>query len=145
MEPPVSKTRQIIMTEVPDRTESPQIASRRYPSGLVPGAAQHFPGQCPGHLALINHRNAVHQHVSHALRELIWIVERGQIENGRRVEDDDVSAHSRTQQAPAFQPKALRGERRELANSILERQFVLFAHVLAQNPRKRSIRSRMRM
>src|SRR5712664_58151 len=75
-------------------------------SGHVTGAAKHLAGQRAGHLAMVDDRHTVYEYELHSLRQLIGILESGDVVNFRGIEDDDVCAHSRFQDTAVHEAHA---------------------------------------
>ena len=96
------------------------------------------------HRSVGQHATAVDEDVCDARRVVLRILERGDVANRRGVEDRDVGLQSRAQHAAVIQVHARRRLRRHLADGFLERQQMLVAHVVTQNPRKRSPCARVR-
>jgi len=60
----------------------------------VSGASQDFAGEGPGHCAFCDDGSSVHKHVVHSLRELVRLLEGGEVANRCGIEDDDVGPHA---------------------------------------------------
>ena len=96
-------------------------------------------------LAAIEHDRPVDDHVLDAGGVLVRLLERGVIDDTRRVEDRDVGPQAGTQQA-AIELADLGGvRRRHLAHGLLEPEHPGLAHVAAEHARKRAVVARMRM
>src|SRR6266478_3522515 len=98
--------------------------------GHVTRAAKNSSGQRAGHFGLIDDWHAVDEDVFHSLRQLVGILEGGDVMNGCRIEDDDVGAQARLQNATVRQAHALRRQRGEFADSVFEGELVFFADYL---------------
>ena len=112
-------------------------------SRSVAGAAKDFSGAGSRHFALVDHGNAVDQHIVHSLRKLIGIVEGGEIADRSGIENRDIRPHAHAQKAAALDAQALRRKRGEFADGVFKRELVLFADVFAENARESSVSSRM--
>ena len=99
----------------------------------------------PGHLSVLDHRDSIHQHILHALGQLVRIVESRNIMHRLRIEHHHIGPHSLLQHAAIGKPHALSRQRRKLADRVFQRQLCFFAHIFAQNARKRPVRAGMRV
>src|SRR5213593_2857520 len=92
-----------------------------------------------GELAVPQYHLSVHQHVLDAERGLMRLLERGAIDDRRRIENGDVCIHARTHEAAIDETDALSGERRHLAHRKLEGHEFFIAHVAAQDAGERTV------
>ena len=76
---------------------------------------------------------------------MIGIVERRDIADRRRIEDRHIGDHAGPQNAAIGEADACGGTRRHFSYRVLERQQMLVAHVLAENPGERSPAARVRL
>src|SRR5258708_20057758 len=102
-------------------------------SGHIPGDAENFSRERAGHFALVDDGDAIDQHVGHPLRELIGIVESGEVANGCRIEDYDIGPHACAEESTAFEAETLGGKRGKLADGVFQSELVLFAPVFAKD------------
>src|SRR5207249_10511304 len=103
-------------------------------------SAQDLTGQRVRHFSARDHRHAVHEHVFHPRRKLMRVLERREILDLFRIEDDDVRPEAGLEHAAVGEAHARGGQRRELANRVLERERVLLADVLPQDAGERPVR-----
>lgn len=89
--------------------------------------------------------HAVHEHVVHSNRELVRIRERRLVGDLVGIEDNNVCPHALLEHTAIAQTHALRRQRGELADRILQGEQMLLADELAKDSRKRPVRPRMRM
>src|SRR5438034_11748502 len=76
---------------------------------------------------------------------MFGIVEGRDIANRYRIEDGDIRDHSRPENAAVIQVNARGRLRCHLADRFFKREEVLLSNVLAENPRKRTPRARVRL
>ena len=94
---------------------------------------------------MINDRYAVDQYVLHALRQAVGGLVGRRVADGCRIEDHEVGPHPPLEHAAIREAHALSGQRGEFAHRVLECELVLLPHVLAQDPRKSAVGTRMRV
>src|SRR5579862_4470151 len=86
---------------------------------------------------------AVDQDVLHSLRQLIGLLESCNVTDRRGIEDHDVGPHAALEHSSINQAHTLGGQSAELADRLLQTEYVLLAHVLAEDPRERAVGTRM--
>src|SRR5262245_24882293 len=104
---------------------------------------QSAPGLRPRVLTVLQDLDAVDEHVLHADRILVWLLEGGPIRDGRGVEHDDVREHAVPEQPAPVEPEVGRGQPAQPPHRVLQRDDLLLAHVLAQEPREVAVGARM--
>src|SRR5256885_11469968 len=113
--------------------------------GHVAGAAEHFAGQRARHFAMVDNGHAVDEYVFHSLRQLVGILEGGEVMNFCRIEYDHVGPQTGLQHAAVRQAHALGGQCSEFADSVFEGELAFFTNVLVENARERAVSAWMRM
>src|SRR2546430_2420627 len=98
----------------------------------VTGAAEHFAGQRSGHFAMVDDGHRVDEHVFHSLRQLVGIVEGGDVVHFSRIEYDDVGAQARLQDATVRQAHALSRQCGEFADSVFEGELMFFTNEIGR-------------
>src|SRR5688572_26855511 len=99
-------------------------------------------------LRIPNYENTVDQHMSEAFGILLWILERGAVNDARRIKDGDIRvgadfdpplpAHHRHSRF-----ETLRRHNCHLAKRVHQRERFLFAHIAAEHARVRPRAARM--
>src|SRR5713101_5521759 len=96
-----------------------------------------------GQLPVIDHGHAVDHDVAEPLAVLVGLFESRPVTYGLRVEDGQIRGKPRLDETAVLQPRGLRSERGHLADRLLEAQELLFANVMAEDPRGRPPASRV--
>src|SRR5439155_1027357 len=122
-------TRSQVLTHITGARNSRRIA----------GAAEHFPWKSAGHHGLVDDWHAVHEHIIHPLRQLVGIFESRDVVNRCRIEDDDVRAHSRLQDATVREAHALRRQGSEFADSFFQGELVFLADIFPKDAWERAV------
>src|SRR5579862_2207166 len=119
--------------------------SFRYSISLVTRPSQSHAGPLPCMIPPVDYDAPVHQNVVDPRGILLRTRKCSCVGDPIGIENDNVSPVSLPQQPTIFQPEPLRGKRSHPPHRILQRQHLLIAHVVPQDPRKRSKVSRMGM
>ena len=96
-------------------------------------------------LAVAQHLHAIDEHVAHAGRVLVRLLERGVILDRRRIEDHDVRQHALGEPPAVLDAEVLGGQRGQSADAFFERDELLIAHVPPQQSREVAVGARMRV
>src|SRR5205085_7466230 len=99
-------------------------------SRFIAGSMQYLPRQGIGHLAPLNYRHAVDQHILHPLRQLIGAFKGGSVMDRCRIEDHDIGPHPLLQYAAIGQPRS------EEHTSELQSQSNLVCRLLLEKKKK---------
>ena len=102
--------------------------------GESPSGAQHAAGRIAGVGATIDDRTTADDDVLHAGREPVRIVERRAVRDGGGVECNQIRPRTRSDDAEVLAPQSGSGQRRHLADRLLEREHPQLAHVAAEHP-----------
>ena len=111
----------------------------------VPAPRRTLPGRAPVILPSAMTGTPFTSTYSIALRELVRLLEGGEVANGCGIEDDDVGPHALFEDAAIGEAHALSGQGAELADGILQSERVLLADILAQDAREGAVGARVRM
>src|SRR5438128_9488547 len=96
-------------------------------------------------LAILDDLYAVNENVFHANGVLMRLVERRVIGDRRLIEHDHVREHSLFKKTAMIEAEIGGGQPAQSANRFLKRNYFFVAHVLAEEPRKISVRARVRV
>src|SRR5581483_67389 len=111
---------------------------------LPPRTADDAACRGAGVIAVLEHLRAVDPDVADADRILMGFVVCRAIRDRVRVEDDDVGELACGKAPTIFDLQRVGRQRRQLSNRFFERDDVLVAHVLAEQPREVAVRARVR-
>src|SRR5207248_7438036 len=94
--------------------------------------------------AVIEHDLPVDDDRTDSDRVLKWFREGGAVGHGRRIEDHQIGGEAVSDQASIGEVKLPRRQTGHFVDGLLERDHVLFAHVLAEDAREGAEVARMR-
>ena len=92
---------------------------------------QRFTWFCAGMFSVFKDLSAVDENVLHPDRVLVGILERRAVGDRRRIEYHNVREHSRFEKTAMVQTQIGRGQSCQSPDGFLERNHLIFTHVLA--------------
>ena len=103
-------------------------------SGPVSGPTHDHAGLGTRVFASTNNGHAVHKNVSDPVRDLMGIFVRGPVDDGLRIEDDDIGIKALAEHTPIQNRETRCDGRSHLPDGVFERHDTLLANVSAEDP-----------
>src|SRR5215475_7860239 len=99
---------------------------------------------CAGMFTIFKNLSAVDENVLHSDRVLVGILEGRAVGDRRRIEYHNVREHARFEKTAMVQTQIGRGQSCQSPDGFLERNHLLFTHVLAEQSREVAVGARVR-